>query len=80
MHYLLKPLLRAMRRMNDRELKLSIILGLVLALAGLLYQFHPMVSYLGLFALSLLKGDGIYDSIGANWYKNPGEDCRRRPE
>ena len=33
-----------------------------------LYQFHPMASYLGPFALSLLKGDGIYDSIGANWY------------
>ena len=36
MYYLLKPLLRALRRMNDRELKLSIILGLVLFLAGLL--------------------------------------------
>jgi Kef-type K+ transport system membrane component KefB len=36
MHYLLKPLVRVMRRMNDRELALSIILGFLLALAGLL--------------------------------------------
>jgi hypothetical protein len=36
MHYFLKPLIRAMRRLNDRELKLSIILGFLLALAGLL--------------------------------------------
>jgi Kef-type K+ transport system membrane component KefB len=35
MHYFLKPLLRAMRRMNDRELKLSIILGFLLVFAGL---------------------------------------------
>jgi hypothetical protein len=35
MHYLLKPLLRAMYHMNDRELKLSIIIGLLLFLAGL---------------------------------------------
>jgi Kef-type K+ transport system membrane component KefB len=35
MHYLLKPLVRALRRMNDRELTLSVILGSVLALAGL---------------------------------------------
>jgi Kef-type K+ transport system membrane component KefB len=35
MHYFLKPLLRAMHKMNDRELKLSIILGFLLALAGL---------------------------------------------
>jgi hypothetical protein len=34
MHYFLKPLLRAMRHMNDRELKLSIILGFLLFLAG----------------------------------------------
>jgi Kef-type K+ transport system membrane component KefB len=36
MHYLLKPLVRTMRHMNDRELKLSIILGIVLFIAGLL--------------------------------------------
>jgi hypothetical protein len=36
MHYLLKPLLRAMRRLNDSELKLAIIGGLLFALAGLL--------------------------------------------
>jgi hypothetical protein len=36
MHYLLKPLLRALRHMNDRELLLSIILGFLLFLAGLL--------------------------------------------
>jgi Kef-type K+ transport system membrane component KefB len=35
MHYLLKPLLRAMRHMNDRELKLSIILGFLLVVTGL---------------------------------------------
>ena len=35
MHYLLKPLLRAMHKMNDRELTLSIILGFLLAIAGL---------------------------------------------
>jgi hypothetical protein len=29
------PLIRALRRMNDRELTLSIILGLVIAIAGL---------------------------------------------
>ena len=36
MHYFLKPIVRAMRHMNDRELLLSIILGLLLFLAGLL--------------------------------------------
>jgi hypothetical protein len=36
MYSLLKPLIRAMRHMNDRELKLSIILGFLLAIAGLL--------------------------------------------
>ena len=36
MHYLLKPLLRAMRRLNDSELKLAIIGGFLFALAGLL--------------------------------------------
>jgi Kef-type K+ transport system membrane component KefB len=35
MHYLLKPLLRALRHMNDRELTLSIILGFLLFFAGL---------------------------------------------
>jgi hypothetical protein len=35
MHYFLKPLLRALRRMNDRELTLSIILGFLLVIAGL---------------------------------------------
>jgi Kef-type K+ transport system membrane component KefB len=34
MHYFLKPLLRALRRMNDRELALSIILGFLLVIAG----------------------------------------------
>ena len=36
MHYLLKPLVRAMRTLNDRELKLSIIIGIVLFVAGTL--------------------------------------------
>jgi hypothetical protein len=36
MHYLFKPMLQAMYNMNDGELKLSIILGLLLFLAGLL--------------------------------------------
>jgi Kef-type K+ transport system membrane component KefB len=35
MYYLLKPLLRALRRMNDRELLLSIIIGFLLFIAGL---------------------------------------------
>jgi hypothetical protein len=35
MHYPLKPLVRAMRHMNDRELKLSIILGFLLFFAGM---------------------------------------------
>jgi Kef-type K+ transport system membrane component KefB len=39
MHYLLKPLWQAMYNMNDRELKLSIILGLLLFVAGLLDLF-----------------------------------------
>jgi Kef-type K+ transport system membrane component KefB len=43
MHYFLKPLLRAMRRMNDSELKLTIILGFVLALAGLLDLYRSTV-------------------------------------
>jgi hypothetical protein len=36
MRYFLHPMLQAMCNMNDRELKLSIILGLLLFLAGLL--------------------------------------------
>jgi Kef-type K+ transport system membrane component KefB len=36
MHYLLKPLLRSMRKMDDNELKLAIIGGFLFALAGLL--------------------------------------------
>jgi hypothetical protein len=36
MHYFLKPLVRAMRHMNDRDLVASIILGILLSLAGLL--------------------------------------------
>ena len=36
MYYLLKPLLRALRRMNDRELTLSIILGFLLVIAGII--------------------------------------------
>jgi hypothetical protein len=43
MDYFLKPLLRAMRHMNDRELKLSIILGFVLALAGLLDLYRSTI-------------------------------------
>jgi hypothetical protein len=35
MHYFLKPLIQAMRHMNDRELLLSTILGFLLFLAGL---------------------------------------------
>ena len=35
-HYFLKPFIRALHHLNDRELKLSIILGLLLFLAGLL--------------------------------------------
>jgi hypothetical protein len=40
MHYFLKPLARALRRMNDQELRLSIILGFRLALFGLLDLLH----------------------------------------
>jgi Kef-type K+ transport system membrane component KefB len=40
MHYILKPLFRALRKMNDRELKLSIIIGFLLFLAGLLELLH----------------------------------------
>jgi hypothetical protein len=36
MYYLLKPLLRALRHMNDRDLKASIIVGIVLFISGLL--------------------------------------------
>jgi Kef-type K+ transport system membrane component KefB len=36
MHYFAKPLIRALRHMNDRELLLSIILGILLFLAGVL--------------------------------------------
>jgi hypothetical protein len=36
MHYLLKPLLRVLRHMNDRELQLSIIGSFLFFLAGLL--------------------------------------------
>jgi hypothetical protein len=36
MHYLLKPLLRALRQLNDSELKLAIIGGFLLVIAGLL--------------------------------------------
>jgi hypothetical protein len=36
MHYLLKPLVRALHHMNDRELMLSIILGFLLFAAGIL--------------------------------------------
>jgi hypothetical protein len=34
MHYFFKPLLRAMRKMNDRQLLLSIIVGFLLFIAG----------------------------------------------
>jgi hypothetical protein len=36
MHYLLKPLVRALRHMNDSELKLAIIAGFLFFVAGLL--------------------------------------------
>ena len=36
MHYFLKPLIRAMRRLNDSELKLAIIGGFLFSLAGCL--------------------------------------------
>jgi hypothetical protein len=36
MHYLLKPFWRALRRLNESELKLAFILGFLLFLAGLL--------------------------------------------
>jgi Kef-type K+ transport system membrane component KefB len=36
MHYLLKPLLRAMRKMDDRELIACIVLGLLMFIAGVL--------------------------------------------
>jgi hypothetical protein len=39
MHYFLKPLVRAMRHMNDRDLLASIIIGIVLFVAGLLDLF-----------------------------------------
>jgi Kef-type K+ transport system membrane component KefB len=38
----LKPLIRALRKMNDRELKLSIIIGLLLFVAGLLDLWRRM--------------------------------------
>jgi hypothetical protein len=36
MHYLLKPMIRALRKMDDSELKLAIIGGALFSLAGLL--------------------------------------------
>jgi hypothetical protein len=36
MHYFLKPLLQALRHLNDSELKLAIIGGFLFALASLL--------------------------------------------
>jgi Kef-type K+ transport system membrane component KefB len=36
MHYFLKPLLRAMRKMDDSELKLAIIGGMLFSIGGLL--------------------------------------------
>jgi hypothetical protein len=36
MHYFLKPMIRALRKMNDSELKLAIIGGVLFSLAGLL--------------------------------------------
>jgi Kef-type K+ transport system membrane component KefB len=35
MHYFLKPLIRALRHMNDREYQLSVILGFLLFVTGL---------------------------------------------
>jgi hypothetical protein len=35
MHYFLKPLVRALRTLNDRELLLSIILGFLIVMASL---------------------------------------------
>jgi hypothetical protein len=40
MHYFLKPLVRAMGHMNDRELLASIILGILLVVAGLLDMLY----------------------------------------
>jgi Kef-type K+ transport system membrane component KefB len=40
MPYLLKPLVRALRTMNERELKLSFILGFLLFVAGILDVLH----------------------------------------
>jgi hypothetical protein len=44
MHYLLKPLVRALRTMNDRALVASIILGLLIFVAGVLDLLGIMCS------------------------------------
>jgi hypothetical protein len=43
MHYLLKPLIRALRTMNDSELKLTIILGFLLFAAGCLDLYRSAI-------------------------------------
>jgi hypothetical protein len=43
MHYFLKPLIRALRHMNDSELRLTIILGFLLFLAGLLDLYRSAI-------------------------------------
>jgi hypothetical protein len=57
---------------DDLTIKKCMLAGMPHGISRLrlsLILIPPMASYLGLFALSLLKGDGMYDSIGANWYK-----------
>jgi Kef-type K+ transport system membrane component KefB len=43
MHYLLKPFIRALRHMNDSELKLTIILSFLLFAAGVLDLYRSAV-------------------------------------
>jgi hypothetical protein len=40
MHYLLKPFFRALRQLNESELKLAFILGFLLFVAGVLDLLH----------------------------------------
>jgi hypothetical protein len=44
MHYFVKPLILALRHMNDRELQLSVILGFLLFLAGFLDLIRLLAS------------------------------------
>jgi hypothetical protein len=43
MHYLLKPFFRALRTLNESELKLTFILGLLLFLAGVLDLYRSAI-------------------------------------